>query len=56
MTEEDLIGKTIKSVEIYGYGIEMRFTDGTIFEYCASDGGYSNWDIAKDDNAIELGW
>ena len=49
MTEKDLIGKIIKSVEINGYGIEMRFTDGTVFVYDASDGGYSCWDITKDD-------
>ena len=54
MTEKDLIGKTIESVEVDGYGIEMRFTDGTVFVYGASDGGYSNWDITKDDNATEL--
>ena len=56
MSEKDLIGKIIESIEVDGYGIEMRFTDGTVFEYCASDGGYSNWDIAKDDDAIALGW
>ena len=56
MTEKDLIGKTIESIEINGYGIEMRFTDGTVFEYDASDGGYSNWDITKGDNETALGW
>lgn len=56
MTEKDLIGKTIESIEINGYGIEMRFTDGTVFEYDASDGGYSNWGITKGDNATALGW
>ena len=49
MTEKDLIGKTVESIEVDGYGIEMRFTDGTVFEYGASDGGYSCWDITKDD-------
>lgn len=47
MDEKDLIGKTIENIEIDGYGIEMRFTDGTVFEYSASDGGYSCWDISK---------
>lgn len=56
MNEKDLIGKTIKSIEVDGYGIEMRFTDGTVFVYSASDGGYSCWDITKDDNATALGW
>ena len=56
MTEKDLIGKTIKSVEVDGYGIEMHFADGTVFVYYASDGGYSNWEIEKDDNKIMLGW
>jgi hypothetical protein len=55
MTEKDLIGKTIESVEVNGYGIEMRFTDGAVFVYYASDGGYSSWEIEKDDNALTLG-
>ncbi len=49
MTEKDLIGKTIESAEVDGHGIEIHFTDGTVFVYDASDGGYSNWDITKDD-------
>ncbi len=47
MGEKDLIGKTIKSIDINGFGVEIVFTDGTKFVYCASDGGYSNWDILR---------
>jgi len=47
MNEKDLIGKTIEKIDIDGYGVEIRFTDGTVFEYSASDGGYSYWDISK---------
>ena len=50
MNEKDLIGKTIEKIEVDGYGIEMRLTDGTMFVYSASDGGYSNWDITKNDS------
>lgn len=47
MNEKDLIGKTIEKIDIDGYGIEIRFNDGTEFVYNASDGGYSCWDISK---------
>ena len=49
MNEKDLIGKTIEKIDIDGYGVEIRFTDGTEFVYNASDGGYSGWDISKGD-------
>jgi hypothetical protein len=47
MDEKDLISKTIEKIDIDGYGIEIRFTDGTEFVYNASDGGYSSWYISK---------
>ena len=47
MDEKDLIGKTIEKIDIDGYGVEIRFTDGTEFVYNASDAGYSTWDISK---------
>lgn len=56
MDEKDLISKTIEKIDIDGYGVEIRFTDGTVFAYYASDGGYSNWEIAEDDNSLMLGW
>ena len=49
MDEKDLIGKTIEKIDIDGFGIEICFTDGTVFEYNASDSGYSCWDISKGD-------
>ena len=45
MAEKDLIGKTVKQADISGYGVEIVFTDGTMFSYYPSDGGYSTWDI-----------
>ena len=47
MNEKDLIGKTIEKIDVDGFGVEIRFTDGTEFVYNASDGGYSGWDISK---------
>ena len=47
MDEKDLISKTIENIDIDGYGVEIRFTDGTEFVYNASDAGYSTWDISK---------
>ena len=47
MNESDLIGKTIKAIDIDGYGLLITFSDGTILEYDASDGGYSCWGITE---------
>lgn len=38
-----LEGKTIKTADIDGYEIEIIFTDGSVFHYDATDGGYSDW-------------
>lgn len=40
-----LIGKRIDEIEIDGFGILMTMDDGTVLDYVASDGGYSNYDI-----------
>ena len=47
MEDKELIGKTIKSIDVDGFGVDIVFTDGTEFVYGASDGGYSSWDIIK---------
>ena len=47
ITEENLIGKTIKKLSIDGYGLLIEFTDGTKLEYIASGGGHSDWYIAE---------
>ncbi len=47
MNGKDLIGKTIEKIDIDGYSVEIRFTDGTEFVYNASDAGYSSWDISE---------
>jgi hypothetical protein len=40
---KELIGKTISTAIVNGSRIELTFTDGTIFAYEASDGGYSTY-------------
>lgn len=45
MDEKDLIGKTVESVDVDGFGVCIVFTDGTEFVYSSSDGGYSSWDV-----------
>lgn len=45
ITELDLVGKTIKEISVNGFGVYIFFTDGMVFSYGASDGGYSSWDI-----------
>ena len=45
MNEQDLKGKTIKYIRVDGFEVYIEFEDGTIFEYEASDGGYSSWEV-----------
>jgi len=45
--QKQLIGKTISSADIDGFGITLIFTDGTKFDYEASDGGYSTFSLSK---------
>lgn len=45
--ETKLIGKTIKTAEVNGYGIHIEFDDGSIFHYDATDGGYSSYGIEE---------
>ena len=42
-----LVGKTIAKIEVDGFDVDIIFTDGTVFKYESSDGGYSCWDIHK---------
>lgn len=42
---ERLIGRTIEAVVLSGYEVYLYFTDGSRFEYDASDGGYSTYDL-----------
>ena len=42
-----LIGKTITNAEVDGFGIVLYFDDNTIFDYNASDGGYSSYELRK---------
>jgi hypothetical protein len=46
---EKMTGKIIKSFEVDGFGVRISFTDGTYFEYDASDGGYSTWDYGREE-------
>ena len=46
--EYDLIGKTIETIAVTGFGVEITTTDGLRFTYEASDGGYSAWQVTKD--------
>ena len=42
-----LEGKTIKTANVDGFEVEIIFTDGSVFYYDASDGGYSNYSLRK---------
>lgn len=43
--KKELIGKTIKAVELNGYKVFLDFTDGSRLEFYGSDGGYSTYDF-----------
>lgn len=45
--ETKLIGKTIKTAEVNGYGIYIEFNDGSTFHYEASDRGYSSYNVKE---------
>jgi len=44
-TNNALIGKKIINADVNGYGIRLELDNGSIFEYDATDGGYSSWEI-----------
>lgn len=52
-TEKMLTGKTIKEIEVTGYGICLKTTDGLILDYNSSDGGYSCWGVKAEGDEEE---
>ena len=40
-----IIEKTVSKAWIDGGTVYIEFTDGTVLDYFASDGGYSCWDL-----------
>lgn len=46
-TNNFLKDKIIKSAKVDGFGMILEFTDGSKFEYEASDGGYSLFQIIQ---------
>lgn len=53
--EEKLIGKKIVWAKIDGFGVELKFSDGSSLDYSSSDGGYSSWEIIDDTTQAEGG-
>ena len=53
MELRDLIGKKIIKIEANGYYVEIITEDGILFEYDATDGGFSRYDITKLDKNDE---
>ncbi len=51
--DKELIGKTIVYAEIGGYGIKLKFSDGSILDYDSSSGGYSSWELFNDTKQAE---
>ena len=51
--EDKLIGKTIVAAEIGGYGIRLKFSDGSILDYSSSSDGDSCWEIIDGANQVD---
>lgn len=51
--EKALVGKTIVEADINGYGIYIWFSDGFKFDYNASDGGYSSYELTDEEEEEE---
>ena len=47
MELKDLVGKKIIKIEADGFYVEIITEDGILFEYYATDGGYSRYEITK---------
>lgn len=45
--DKKIVGKTIKKAKVDGGDVILEFTDGEVFEYNASDGGYSCFELYK---------
>ena len=54
-TNQRLSGRTIKEARVTGYGIDLVLDDGSVFEYDASDGGYSCWDFRNTEEEVRDG-
>lgn len=51
--EEALVARTILKAEVDGFAVRLVLDNGTTFEYDASDGGYSLWEIVKEEERKE---
>lgn len=40
--------KKVEDFNMDGYGVHIKFSDGTLFDYYATDGGMSSYDIKKE--------
>ena len=49
MTESELLGKVIKEINLDGNGIWLMTEDGYCLDYSSSDGGYSSWELYKNE-------
>ena len=45
--DKKLEGKTIKTANVDGFEVEIVFTDGSVFYYDASDGGFSCYSLRE---------
>lgn len=44
---KELEGKKITKADINGFGITLKFDDGTTFYYDATDSGYSSYELEE---------
>lgn len=51
---EELLGKEIIGASVDGFGVELTLSDGTVFNYEASDGGMSTWSVSKKEHMMRM--
>lgn len=52
-TKIALENKKIINAEVTGDRVYLKLNDGTVFDYFASDGGYSSWEVVKEGDKNE---
>lgn len=52
-TEDLMTGKTIKDIEVTGWGVWLKTTDGIVLDYKSSGHGYSYWAVESEEELEE---
>lgn len=53
IAETELLYQRIVGAEIDGFGIRLTLENGCVFDYEASDNGYSSWEIRNENGDLK---